>query len=549
MMGSKTRSFRRLWPLAGGIAFLGTALTASSQSPPAPVPNVVTPIDPDPYGLVGAVENDSKLTTPFGTQLNTVESMPIDLVTVLQLADLQNPTNGRAQARVRQALAQVDQARILLLPNIVVGANYFRHDGIDQNRRGDIFRVSRSNTWTSGAFQLRLDLSDAIYQPLIAKRVRDAAVANAQSVRNQVQLDAALLYLDLMQLYAQLAINEETIVQTELMLERARTADAAGLSKAKGDINRAVKEFNVRRQERRELKGRIGAASAKLGRVLQLDSTVDLRPIDPVVVPIQLVPGQPFENLIALALGNRPEIAESQALRGAADERYRLAQYQPLIPKVAVGFSGGGFAGGRNAQYSDFDGQDELSALLFWEFRNLGFGNRVAARERQAVVDEATYRVLEVQAQVKAEVLEFAKLATARFRTLNFAQEAVRQATELYRRLLESQQNLIGPRATYDALEPLLAIQSLNQTRTQYLNEVMEFNRAQFRLFTALGQPAIGSIPGGTPIPVAVPVVPQSPLAPGQRLPAPAAGPQPAPPAAGTQPGQVPQAMLLPQVR
>ena len=51
------------------------------------------------------------------------------------------------------------------------------------------------------------------------------------------------------------------------------------------------------------------------------------------------------------------------------------------------------------------------------------------------------------------------------------------------------------------------AIQSLNQARQQYLNEVIEFNRAQFRLFTALGQAAECAVPA-TAEPLALPVLP-----------------------------------------
>ena len=66
----------------------------------------------------------------------------------------------------------------------------------------------------------------------------------------------------------------------------------------------------------------------------------------------------------------------------------------------------------------------------------------------------------------------------------------------MYRKLLDTQFGMIGARPQYDALEPLTAIQMLNQARTQYLNQVIDFNRAQFRLFWALGQPAGCALPG-----------------------------------------------------
>ena len=93
------------------------------------------------------------------------------------------------------------------------------------------------------------------------------------------------------------------------------------------------------------------------------------------------------------------------------------------------------------------------------------------------------------------------------------AQEAVRQALEMYRKLREASFALLGPKGqlTFDALEVLTAVQALNQARVQYLQQVVEFNRSQFRLFAVLGQPAYCGIDAVAPQSVSVPVVPAKP--------------------------------------
>ena len=65
----------------------------------------------------------------------------------------------------------------------------------------------------------------------------------------------------------------------------------------------------------------------------------------------------------------------------------------------------------------------------------------------------------------------------------------------MFRKLSATSFGMIGPRGQFDALEPLLAVQSLNQSRLQLLAAITEYNRAQYRLFTALGQPAVGAPP------------------------------------------------------
>src|SRR5262249_59373345 len=103
--------------------------------------------------------------------------------------------------------------------------------------------------------------------------------------------------------------------------------------------------------------------------------------------------------------------------------------------------------------------------------------------ERRSLYNEANLHVLEVQARVAAEVTAAARVARARQRTLAAAQDAVRQGLETWRRLREAAFGMATRDRRYDPLEPLLAEQQLNAARNQYLTEVIEFNKAQFRLY------------------------------------------------------------------
>lgn len=435
----------------------------------------------------------------------------IDLITALKLVDAQSPTVAFAQARVAEAAARLDQASVLCLPNLLVGANYFRHDGIDQNRRGDVFSVSRNNIFLGGAAVLRLDVSDALFQPLVARQVADAVSADSVAVRNQVQLDAALAYMELLRVYAELAINADILERAEQILSRAKAADEAGIARTRADVNRAQTEVSIRRRERIAITGRIGAASARLVRVLNLQTNVDLRPADEVILPVALIPAAcSLDDLVVTGLTSRPELAANRSLIGASSQRLRQARLEPLIPAVQLEYRGGEYTGARNGNYSDlgFQSQGELAAGAYWQLRNLGFGYHAQVKTRQAELEQTQLRGVELEAQVRAEVVDAAKLAAAAFASLDEAQQAVREALEMYRKLSDTSFGMIGPRRQYDAIEPLLAIQALNQARNQYLSEVIGFNRAQFRLYAAIGQPALCSLPTAQPQPVQVPVIP-----------------------------------------
>jgi hypothetical protein len=83
---------------------------------------------------------------------------------------------------------------------------------------------------------------------------------------------------------------------------------------------------------------------------------------------------------------------------------------------------------------------------------------------------------------------------------------------------------MVGPKGQFDALEPLTAVQALNLARTQYLAQVIDFNRSQFRLYMAIGQPAQCGLDTSTPQGVNVPVIPK-----GTAQPQPLPDPRPIP--------------------
>jgi outer membrane protein TolC len=233
-----------------------------------------------------------------------------------------------------------------------------------------------------------------------------------------------------------------------------------------------------------------------------------LRPEEPPVVPVVLVPmEQNMDDLVAEALANRPEMRASRLLEDAAEVRWQQARVSPFVPHLEVSYSAGLFGGGRNDQMANFSGRSDGLAQAVWELHNLGAGDIAEARARRAVVSQANFRIAEVQARVAAEVATAASIVVARHESLASSQEAIRQAAEMWRRLEKASFGM-ADRKQYDPLEPLLAEQALAQARLRYLNDVIEFNKAQFRLYWAMGQPPVCALPAATALPVDVPVVP-----------------------------------------
>jgi outer membrane protein TolC len=450
----------------------------------------------------------SSAASPSGSDVRVV---PIDLATTLRLADVNNPTIALARERINEAVAQLRQAQVLLLPSLQTGPAYVRHDGLLQSSSGLVFPVSKWNFFEGGGASLFVETSNALFAPRIARRLLDAQSAGALGVANRIQLDAVSRYLDLLGAYGALAVNAETLANAERAAQMAGQAQKAELGKTPADANRLRTELELRRQERIDLEGKAAVASALLAQLLLVDPTVDLRPTDPAIVPIRLVaPDISLDELTAIGLMNRPELAESRALVEAALARWRQARIGPLLPRLEVDYFAGEFGGGLHDETERFGGRGDGLAQAVWTLHNLGAADVALARARRSQYNQSNLHVREVEAQVAAEVTAAAKLARARQRTLERAQEAVRQAEKAWPIVLEATFNsTFRLRATrFEALDLLWAERDLNQARMQYLTEVIEYNRDQFQLYWALGQPPMEALPQATPLPVAVPTAP-----------------------------------------
>jgi outer membrane protein TolC len=437
-----------------------------------------------------------------------------------------------ARERIAQAYAVLSQARVLLIPNLWLGGNpsnltflpaFYHHDGLIQNANGAVFFTDKNNFFLGAGATLEVRLADAVFGPMIARQGVAAVEARARAVTNDLQLDVALAYLDLLRIYGELAINDEALRRSQELLRAAESTLAAGVGpKTQADVSQARTEVELRRQERAVLQGQAGMASARLAQLLLLDPTVDLLPGDQTVVPIMLVPATgPLDDLIAVALMQRPELAEDRALISQALARWRQARFGPLIPSLQAFYYGGSFVGG-NPQLNTAGGREDFLGQLAWEFKNAGLGNLYQSRERRAEYNASLLRLVETQARVGAEVSAAAKIIRGQERALQSAQVGVNNAEELWRKLRDFAFGLGGPARQYDPLQPLLAVRALREARLQYLSEVIEYNRNQFRLYWAMGQPPECALPAAKSVSVQTAVLPGPGQTPGPGQPPPA---------------------------
>jgi outer membrane protein TolC len=485
--------------------------------------------------------------------------LPIDLPTALALSGSAPLDIQIAGERLRAATAQLDRAKVLWLPNINLGVDYFRHDGQIQDIVGDVFTTSRSSFLLGAGPGAVFSLGEARYAPLAARQVVRAREADLQASRNDVTLQVAEAYFNVQQARGEVAGSLEALRRAE---ELVRLTEKVAPELAPTlEINRAKAEAARRRQAVEAAYERWQTASADLARVLRLEPGTLVEPAEEPALVVELVdPTAKAEGLIPVALTNRPELAADQAVIQAALARLRLEQVRPFVPTIAVrgvgsntpGLAGGYFGGGVNDDLSNFGARFSVDVQAVWELQNLGFGNRAAVREREAEQRQALLQLIRTQDRVTAEVVQ--ALAQVR-RAANRVKAAGEQVAHAAESADKNLRGLMPGKRIGDQLvlvirpqEAVAAVAALDQAYRDYFAAVGDHNRAQFRLYRALGHPAhcLTSVPAR---PADLPSVPPA-NDPKELPPIPrpkeAKGPPPIPPAPAMLPAPAPTAPTVP---
>jgi outer membrane protein TolC len=504
---------RRLgrWMLIAGL--LG-GVAAAADLPPAspPAPELATPaLPPLPPGAETLVPGQV--------------IRPIDLTSALRLAGARDLDVAMARERVCEAVAELEQARVLWLPSLFIGPNWIRHDGQAQVIEGPVRTISKSSLFlgatAAGGSSVSgpvpaggpapisglttvLRISDAIFEPLAARQLVTGRQAGIRTATNDALLGVAEAYLDLQHAAGRLAIAREAAANADALatLSEAYARTGAGLE---ADHQRSLTEREKRRRELEDALGDLEVASAEVIRRTRIDPRVVVAPLEPPETVFRFVPpGRTVDDLIVAGLRGRPELAEAQAMVDATLVRLRQARLRPLIPSVAFRYSGGGFGGGANGFFGDFDARSDADVNLYWELQNLGLADRAIARQRGAQRRIALLEQLKLQDRVAAEVVAAEKARLAADRQLAIAARAVPTAVRSLELNFTNIRRAAGLPGATRPIEVLQPIQALAQARAEYLDAAVLHNRAEFRLLHAVGYP-VGAPAAKAPAPASRP--------------------------------------------
>jgi outer membrane protein TolC len=383
------------------------------QPPPAPLPaggSVATDLPralPNPAATTRGV-NPAAGVNPLATDLRlkpaplltTDMRFPINLATALRLSDARPLVVAAAQASVWVAEADLTRARVLWVPSFLFGADYIRHDGGGPDFNKGVMTAPSVNFFYAGPTLYQyVNVTDVIYQPLVARQVLNARHWDVQTAKNDVLMQTTDAYFRVHQ-------ARGTYVGALYTVERGRDLvdRIAQLSRElvpRVEVDRARNMLADLEQRAAQAREDWRVRSADLTQVLRLDPRAVVEPMEHDHAQVTLIdPARPLDDLTPIALTNRPELASRRALVQAAEAGIRQEKARPLLPVVMLnGFQsagmylqGGIFALGPNSSLNQWTGRDDVSIQLMWQLENFGIGNlaRIKAqrgRESRAIID------------------------------------------------------------------------------------------------------------------------------------------------------------------
>ena len=506
MAGCATDESSRALETTYPLATVDQKVTAEPRrSSPSTVTAIPARPDHDPSVKPAAIDEKALVPCPNVIPPPT-GTYPIDLATALRLADVSNPTIGAARTVILEALALQLAARTLLLPSLNAGASYRGHNGLLQRVSGKMIDVSLQSLYVgAGAsvygsgtvnipgVNIYTPLTDAWFEPLAARQRVAGARFGAQATSYDILLDVAVLHLEL--LGNQSILDMQRLSETQFYDVYKITNDYAESGEGReADAHRALSQWKRRRALVQKAEEDLAVTAARLANRLNLDPSVRLEPIGGPLVPLTLVPIEtPQQELLQVALHQRPDIAARTAAIGEAEAHLKQEVARPLLPTLWLGYSGGAFGGGSNLTpplVGNFASRSDFDVDVYWTLMNLGAGNLALIKGRRAQVGQALADRARTINRARDEISASLAKARAAQNEIDVARRELESAELAYKEDLD-RTKFRGAEKPRDVLpiEILNSLDLLAGARVNLIHALVRYDQSQYRLWVALGAP------------------------------------------------------------
>ena len=410
-------------------------------------------------------------------QQNTIS---IDLKTALEMGGANNLTIKKYELQRQLALAKISEANSWWLPEIYAGIMVHQRWGSAMNGDGRFFTdISRQNLWAGVGANGHWKLGEGIYDAKLADIRSKAIQFQREATKNEVLLEIINAYYGFLsgqlkiETYALLINQSDTIAQQLKLQVDAGLGYQSDWLLARSNIKHLqVEQLNAQKE--------IVEKMARLIGLLNLPPNTQLISDEKIITPIELVAENEQLNDLNNAYAKRPEIKYMDFQRQVLETEKEGLKKSMTLPELSLGVFGASFGDLVEPQYPTA----EINAAVRW---------RVPL---ELVLDKhkGPYKKLDAQLQIQQFETELFKnkineeIAAAKWmmeattEQMTIAQEGSELAQEAYRQSIERQK--LGTARPYEILQ---AQEMYMQSQLDYLQAVSAYNKAQYRMYVALG--------------------------------------------------------------
>lgn len=409
--------------------------------------------------------------------------LPISLETVFRLAQNQNGEVLLAREKLTEAFAGKEVADKAWLPDIYVGASYYRHEGGIQDQTGQFIHSSFGSLFGGVELNGKLDLREATFKKVDAERKIWQQRGEVTRMTSENLLDASQTYIDLLTAKSGEAIAREAESKLRELLE-----DTEKLAKAEPalqvEVARIRSNLAAQQQITRKVREGVRSATAKLNHLLGLDPTAELVVMERNLAPFHLIdPRNDPRLLIQKALSQGPGVQDMEGLLNLiADSQARSQSLTAWMPILEMRMAEGGFGAGPGASMK-WDNRWDMALQARWNLTS-GLTSDAHRRMGYSKMHQANLGYQNLRSKLALGVQEAWESNTSNNDQLQIAQEEIKQSQETYKlSKYRWNQRLKGSSPS----EVLLAIRTYSAAQLAYLNAVRGYDKAQIRLWVLTG--------------------------------------------------------------
>ena len=381
------------------------AVGQGARNAPAPLP--VTPAD-----AISARPLDQTFKLKAAPLESSDLRFPINLATALRLSDARPLIVAAAQASVWVAEAELTRAKVLWVPTLNLGFDYLRHDGGGPDFNKGIMTAPSVNFFYGGGGLIQnVATTDILFQPLVARQNLNSVQADIQTAKNDSLSMTADAYFQVHQFRGMYTGALYAIERGHDLIERISQLSKELVPKV--EVDRARNFVADLEQQATSAREAWRVHSADLTQILRLDPRAVLVPLEHDHLQISLIdPARPYDELMPIALTNRPELTSRAALVQAAMNAVRREKVRPLTPQILInGFQtpneliqGGMFGLGPNNTMNQWAGRADVSLQPLWQLDAMGIGNLARIKATRGMQSLAIIDLYRLQDMVAAEV-------------------------------------------------------------------------------------------------------------------------------------------------